>query len=226
MDVTVPLPHPCLDPALPPSAGGLLRRMARRRILDHGSAVAAMAGSVCRMLDVDPVRSDAIARAALFHDVGKLQIPEDVLDAPGPLTPAGWDVMRSHPERGARILAEIPALAELAPIALRHHERWDGLGYPGGLAGDAIPLGARIVFACDAFDAMTAPRCYRPTLWGAGGLGGVRRGAGSQFDAAVAAAVGAVVSAGPPPPARNPPPPCPPSAASHPPLGRRPRNRR
>ncbi|HEY3190709.1 MAG TPA: HD domain-containing phosphohydrolase [Solirubrobacteraceae bacterium] len=170
-------------------AADLLRRQHARGLADHAMAVGRLTIAACRTLDLDEARTAEFARAALFHDAGKLEIPPQILGRPAPLSSAAWAVVRTHPERGERLVAPVPELADVAPIVRHHHERWDGGGYPSGLAGDDIPLGARIVFACDAFDAMTSIRCYRPTLSAAAALEEVRAGGGTQFDPDVAAAV-------------------------------------
>jgi HD-GYP domain-containing protein (c-di-GMP phosphodiesterase class II) len=99
-----------------------------------------------------------------LHDVGKLTVPDVVLAKAGPLTDAEWEIMRNHPAAGRAILDGIPFLAGAREIVYAHHERWDGKGYPNGLAGDEIPLGAQIFPLCDAFDAMTSDRPYRKAL--------------------------------------------------------------
>ena len=99
---------------------------------------------------------DEVVRAAELHDVGKMAVPDEVLHKPGPLTDEEWDFIRQHTIIGERILSAAPALMPVAKLVRASHERWDGSGYPDGLAGEEIPLGARIVAVCDAFDAMTA----------------------------------------------------------------------
>jgi HD-GYP domain-containing protein (c-di-GMP phosphodiesterase class II) len=116
-----------------------------------------------------------------LHDVGKLSVPDVVLTKAGPLTEGEWELMRQHPESGRSILADIPFLAGAREIVHAHHERWDGTGYPRGLAGEEIPLGAQIFPLCDAFDAMTSDRPYRKALFTETALGEIRRGAGTQF---------------------------------------------
>ena len=107
-----------------------------------------------------PEGLDEVARAAELHDVGKIAVPDAILDKPGPLDPVEWSFMRRHPLIGERILLAAPALRPVARLVRSSHERWDGSGYPDGLTGDEIPLGARVVAVCDAFDAMTT----RPSL--------------------------------------------------------------
>ncbi len=117
-----------------------------------------------------------------LHDVGKIGVDDAVLRKPGPLTPREQDMMRSHTERGAAILQGIPGLAAVLPIIRSHHEHYDGSGYPDGLAGEDIPLLARVVAVADAFDAMTADRPYRRVLPLARAFAELRQRAGSQFD--------------------------------------------
>jgi len=123
--------------------------------------------------------------AALVHDLGKIQVDPAILTKPGPLTPAEWEQIRQHPIHGANILRPVPALAPVIPAVLHHHERWDGKGYPDGLAGEQIPLPARIIAVADAFDAMTSARPYRRPLTREQALEELRRGAGTQFDPAL-----------------------------------------
>jgi HD-GYP domain-containing protein (c-di-GMP phosphodiesterase class II) len=152
-------------------------------------AVARLTIAVCRMMDLETDMTAAFARAALFHDAGKLEIPLQILDRAAPLTEAQWALVRTHPSRGERLLNDVPELRDVALIVRHHHERWDGAGYPDGLVGEEIPLGARVVLACDAYDAMTSKRSYGPTLSTAAALEEMRAGAGTQFDPVVAAAV-------------------------------------
>jgi HD-GYP domain-containing protein (c-di-GMP phosphodiesterase class II) len=124
---------------------------------------------------------------AAFHDIGKIAMPEAILNKPGPLTEDEYRTMQRHPVAGEQIIAPVEFLAGVRPIVRHEHERWDGGGYPDGLAGEAIPLGARIVFVCDAFHAMTSDRSYRRAMPRAEAVGELRRGAGSQFDPRVVA---------------------------------------
>jgi HD-GYP domain-containing protein (c-di-GMP phosphodiesterase class II) len=115
---------------------------------------------------IEPVHADDIQfqYGFLLHDVGKLTVPDVILTKAGPLTEDEWEIMRGHPAAGRAILDGIPFLAGAREIVYAHHERWDGRGYPAGLAGDEIPLGAQIFPLCDAFDAMTSDRPYRKAL--------------------------------------------------------------
>lgn len=124
-----------------------------------------------------------ISFASMLHDIGKMVIPDHVLMDPGELDDTGWDVMRQHPELGARLLAgsSSPLLNMAERIALAHHERWDGGGYPHGLVGEAIPLEAQVTSVVDAFDAMTTHRRYRAPMPADEALAELRRHAGTQF---------------------------------------------
>jgi HD-GYP domain-containing protein (c-di-GMP phosphodiesterase class II) len=120
----------------------------------------------------------------LLHDIGKLSVPDAVLNKPGKLDAAEWELMRRHPEEGARILAAIPFLDRALDVVLHHHERWDGQGYPARLRGNAIPLWARMFALVDAVDAMTSDRPYRRARSLEEAVRELRKGAGSQFDPA------------------------------------------
>ena len=118
----------------------------------------------------------------MLHDIGKVRVPESILNKPGPLDEAEWEIMRTHPEIGERILRPISSLNAILPIVRHHHERWDGDGYPDRLAERAIPTGARIVAVCDAYRAMTENRPYRRSLSQERAWLELERGAGRQFD--------------------------------------------
>jgi hypothetical protein len=119
---------------------------------------------------------------ALLHDVGKIGLPDSVLTKPGSLTDEEFDAVRQHPVWGASILRHAGHLLDLLPVILHHHERYDGNGYPEGLAGERVPLLARIIAVADAYDAMTSDRSYRPRMSSEEGLRRIREGAGTQFD--------------------------------------------
>lgn len=123
---------------------------------------------------------------AILHDIGKVAIPNHVLDKPGPLTPEEWEIMRSHSEIGFRIASRTPELISIAEPILYHHERWDGLGYPLGLSEEAIPITSRILSVVDAYDAMTHDRIYHQGISTGDALAEIRRCAGTQFDPVVA----------------------------------------
>jgi putative nucleotidyltransferase with HDIG domain len=151
-----------------------------------GVAVAAELG-----LDLEAVRN--IELGAVLHDIGKVRVPESILNKPGPLDAEEWAVMKTHPEVGEHILRPIQSLQAILPIVRHHHERWDGAGYPDNLSGRAIPLGARIVAVCDAYRAMTEDRPYRARLSEEEARSQLEEGTGSQFDRdCVAALLGAL----------------------------------
>jgi len=144
-----------------------------------------MAGLVHRlaaMLDLDGAELRGAVFGALVHDIGNLGIPDAILSKPGPLTKAEWAAMRRHPEIGESICRSFPSSRRFAPIVRHHHERWDGFGYPDGLRGEAIPIGARIVGLVDAFDAMVHDRPFRAALSVEAALDEIRDEAGRQFD--------------------------------------------
>ncbi|HEV3012030.1 MAG TPA: HD domain-containing phosphohydrolase, partial [Actinomycetota bacterium] len=124
-------------------------------------------------------------QAAELHDVGKMGIPEELLHKPGPLDAEEWAFVRRHPLIGERIIGAAPALAPAAKLVRATHERFDGSGYPDGLTGEQIPLGARIIAVCDAFSAMTASRPYTAQRTVPEAIAELRRCAGTQFDPAV-----------------------------------------
>jgi HD-GYP domain-containing protein (c-di-GMP phosphodiesterase class II) len=176
-----------------PALLDLFSRLEERGLAAHGRAVADLAVRVAASLALPRLLVERIELAALLHDAGKVELPQEVLDRRGPLTMADWRVIRSHPARSARLVGAIPAVASLAPWIRAHHERWDGRGYPDRLAGERIPLAARIIHACDAFDAMTCSRCYRSALPGDAACAEIAAGSGSQFDPVVARALVAAV---------------------------------
>jgi putative nucleotidyltransferase with HDIG domain len=130
-----------------------------------------------------------VAQVAALHDVGKLATPDGILFKPSPLNVLEQAIMREHAAEGAFIVAELPALSHLAEAVRATHERWDGCGYPDGLSGAEIPLASRIVFVCDAYDAMVSPRPYRPALRPELAVAEIRRCAGTQFCPASATAL-------------------------------------
>jgi two-component system, cell cycle response regulator len=162
----------------------------------HASSVADLTSMVGRRLALDTERMDILTRAAELHDIGKVAIPEEILHKPGPLTDGEWAFVRQHTVIGERILAAAPALAPVGRIVRASHERWDGTGYPDRLAGDEIPLEARVVGVCDAFDAMVSDRPYRQGMSVESALAELQSCAGSQFDPAVVRAFVDAVKAG------------------------------
>ena len=137
---------------------------------------------------------DVVVLTAELHDIGKVAIPDLVLGKPGPLDEDEWRLMRTHTIVGERLLCSVPTLEPVSGIVRSTHERWDGLGYPDGLAGEDIPLAARVVAACDAFDAMLSDRPYCPSLPLDEAVRELRGNAGSQFDPVVVEALVKVVT--------------------------------
>ncbi len=128
-------------------------------------------------------RSSLIVKAGDLHDIGKLGIPDEIISKPGPLTDQEWEFMRQHTVMGEQIIAAAgPSLQRIGPLVRASHERWDGRGYPDGLAGEEIPLGARIITICDSFRAMLDDRAYKPAMSLNDALAELRRCAGAQFD--------------------------------------------
>jgi two-component system, cell cycle response regulator len=162
----------------------LLRTLSETRpdLHAHLRGTAELAAAVGRELGMRPEALDEVARAAELHDVGKMAIPDAILEKTGPLDEAEWSFMRRHTIIGERILLAAPALRSAARLVRASHERWDGRGYPDGLAGDDIPLGARVVAACDAYHAMTTERPHRPRRSSSEALAELYRCAGTQFD--------------------------------------------
>jgi putative nucleotidyltransferase with HDIG domain len=126
----------------------------------HSQRVQRIALALGEELGLDPARLDAVRFAGLFHDIGKIGVPDAILTKPARLSEEEFDVVKRHPEDGARIVGRLHRLHPSVPAILHHHERWDGAGYPHRLAGDQIPLEAAIVGLADAFDAMTTDRPY------------------------------------------------------------------
>jgi two-component system, cell cycle response regulator len=165
----------------------LLRSLSERQpdLHVHLRGTADLALAVGRELGMHGEELDDVARAAELHDVGKIAIPDAILEKSGPLDETEWGFMRRHTIIGERILQAAPALRSVARLVRSSHERWDGVGYPDGLVGHEIPLGARVVAVCDAFDAMTTNRPYRKRIGEPAALSELSRCAGTQFDPAV-----------------------------------------
>ena len=173
----------------------LLLRMYDRGLADHAIRVFALTAGVCRRMGLGKRPTQVIALAGLMHDVGKLAIPSTIVDHPGRLARRDWELMREHPVIGERTLARCPGLQGLALLVRHSHERVDGFGYPDGLQGEAIPLGSRIITACDAWDAMRSHRVYQAARSFDQTVEAMVAAAGSQFDIDVVAALIAHVSA-------------------------------
>jgi len=152
----------------------------------HSERVAELTMAIAAEMGLEPGTEEwrYVSWAALLHDVGKIAIRDDVLCKPGPLTPEEWESMRQHPLAGHGILSSVDFLSPASEIVLSHHERFDGTGYPRGLAGEEIPLGARIFSIADSFDAMTSDRPYRAAMPPEEALAEILRNSGTQFDPA------------------------------------------
>jgi diguanylate cyclase (GGDEF)-like protein len=151
----------------------------------HVSDVAGLATGVAKRLGLTPDAVEQVRQAAELHDIGKVAIPDAILDKPGPLDEAEWAFIRRHTIVGERIILAAPALCRVAALVRSSHERYDGNGYPDRLAGTDIPLGSRIVSICDAFDAMTSDRAYRAAMSPEAAIAELRNCAGTQFDPVV-----------------------------------------
>ncbi len=152
----------------------------------HSENVMNIAADVAEVMKIDEQQLGIIRDAALLHDIGKIGIPGYILNKPGPLTYEEFNgVMKTHSTLGANIVRDVPFLQELFPLILHHHEDYDGSGYPEGLEGDEIPIGARIIHVADAFEAMTSKRPYRNSLGNAEALRRLAEGRGTHFDPAV-----------------------------------------
>jgi two-component system cell cycle response regulator len=164
----------------------LLRALAERHpeLGTHAETVA-LAADTAEALGLPADEVEQVRHASELHDVGKVAIPDAILGKPGPLTAEEWEFVHRHPVIGERIILAAPALARVATLVRASHERWDGAGYPDGLANERIPVGARIVAVADAFAAMTAGRPYRARRTAAEALDELRRHAGTQFDPVV-----------------------------------------
>ncbi|MBA2313540.1 MAG: HD domain-containing protein [Actinobacteria bacterium] len=163
----------------------------------HARWITDMSLEVGKGLGLDARTLKRVELGALFHDIGKIGIPHNILLKPGPLSAEEWDVMRSHPELGEKILAPIERLADVRPIIRHCHERFDGKGYPDGRAGHDIPIEARIIFVCDAFHAMTTDRPYRERMPVDEACRQLHEGSGTQFDPRVVDEFVALIDAGP-----------------------------
>jgi putative nucleotidyltransferase with HDIG domain len=150
---------------------------------EHSRGVVALALDVGERIGLDATRRRNLEFAALLHDVGKVAIPKDIINKPGQLDPAEWQLMRTHVTEGERMLDQVGGfMSEVGKIVRSHHERWDGGGYPDGLAGEAIPIEARIVSCCDAWNAMTTTRSYREAMPDEVAARELQANAGTQFD--------------------------------------------
>ncbi len=154
----------------------------------HSSHVADWSFRIAHHMNLSPKEIDDIRNASTLHDIGKIGVRDAVLLKPGSLDESEWRILQQHPEMGSRIIAPVRHLARALPLILHHHERWDGQGYPSGLAGEDIPLGARIIAVADTYDAMTSHRPYRSAFDRERALAEIRRVSGTQLDPRVVAA--------------------------------------
>ena len=153
---------------------------------DHSREVVELALAVAEQMDLSPYQRRRVEFGALLHDVGKIAVPKEVIDKPGRLDEAEWELMRRHTIEGETMLRKVGGvLGEAGEVVRASHEHWDGSGYPDALAGEAIPVEARIVSCCDAYSAMTTDRSYRRARSSAAALAELRRCAATQFDPAV-----------------------------------------
>ena len=150
----------------------------------HIVRIGFLSGALARHLGQTPEQAQLLRQAAPMHDIGKIGVPDGVLKKPGGFTPAERQIMNQHPRIGAEILgrSRIPLFQLAAEVSLSHHERWDGAGYPAGLAGEQIPLSGRIVAVADFFDALTMDRCYRAAFADAQALTMLQAERGRAFD--------------------------------------------
>jgi putative nucleotidyltransferase with HDIG domain len=170
---------------------GLLSTMIRtldlrdRMTARHSAAVAHYAREIAAAMGLPGPEQDMVHTAGLLHDIGKFNLPDSILKADVPLTDEDWQLIRSHPEEGAHLVSNLEGYEAPAEIILAHHERWDGAGYPRGLTGPQIPLGARIISVADTYDVMTSRDSYRKPLSPEAAIAELRRVAGTQLDASV-----------------------------------------
>ena len=155
----------------------------------HSDRVARYAGQIARLLGLSYTTVDLVRRAAYVHDIGKILIPDSIVQKAGSLTADEREVIKLHPELGARMLARRPQTRDLASLVLHHHERWDGEGYPHKLKATEIPIESRIIFVADAFDAMTTERPYGRVLTPQEAGTELRRCSGHDFDPQVVRAM-------------------------------------
>lgn len=154
----------------------------------HSAQVAYYVKATARKIKLSEIEAQSLFWAALFHDIGKLGVPESVLSKPGPLTDEEWDLIKLHPTIGATIINSLDHISHITPAIYSHQEKFDGTGYPQGLRGEEIPIGARILAVADAYQAMTEDRYYRDAYSHAEARQELTRMGGKQFDAKVVSA--------------------------------------
>src|SRR6266851_6638558 len=184
-----PSPAPALSPA-DAAALAALRDMLRARDPGtgaHSERVRIYALALAEAHGVPKSQLPDVEHGVMLHDIGKIAVPDSILLKPGPLSPDEWKIMRTHPEVGRRLIEHMPFLRGAVPVVYHHHERWDGTGYPDGLRGEDIPLGARIFAVADAFDAMTYDRPYSRAIPVSSARAEIERCAGTHFDPSVVA---------------------------------------
>jgi putative nucleotidyltransferase with HDIG domain len=170
---------------------GLLHTMIRtldlrdRMTARHSAAVAHYAREIAGAIGMSAAEQEIVHTAALLHDIGKFNLPDSILKADVPLGDEEWQLIRTHPEEGARLVAHLEGYAEAAELVRAHHERFDGKGYPHGLVGTQIPLGSRIISVADTYDVLTARDSYRKPVTSAEAIAELQRVAGTQLDPAV-----------------------------------------
>jgi putative nucleotidyltransferase with HDIG domain len=162
----------------------------------HSAAVARYSREVARLLGMDEREQDLVHTAALLHDIGKFIFPDSILFADRKLTDEEWEIVKLHPEQGAKLVRRIEGYGPVADIIISHHERVDGKGYPHGVAGDEIPLGSRIISVADTYDVMTSRDSYRRPVSSEAAIVELRRVAGSQLDPTVVEAFVEMIEAG------------------------------
>ena len=180
------------------ASNALLRVLIERSptLAEHGDSVSALAAQMAQLLRLPDDEAHQLAQAAELHDIGKVAIPDAILNKRGALDDDEWAFIKQHTMIGERILAAAPALAHIGTIVRSSHERWDGHGYPEGLAGDETPLGARIISVCDAYVAMTSDRPYRAAMSPEVAVATLAENAGTQFDPGVVEALCGVLETG------------------------------
>jgi putative nucleotidyltransferase with HDIG domain len=148
----------------------------------HSNRVASVAETIAKSIGMSGKSLADVYAAAILHDIGKLGVPDVILTKPSKLTDAEWKIIHQHPAEGAKIISHVKELSTLIPLIRHHHEWYDGTGYPEGLKGDEIPLGARIISIADAYDTMTTKRLYRNVITHKEALRELKRCSGTQFD--------------------------------------------
>jgi HD-GYP domain-containing protein (c-di-GMP phosphodiesterase class II) len=159
-------------------------------ISSHSARVAELAARLTQQLDLGRRHVELMRMAGQLHDLGMIGVRDDILNKPGPLIEDEWEIMRRHPDIGADMIRWHPALAAATPLVRHHHERWDGSGYPAGLKGDVVPMGARIIAVAESFDFITNKRLYRANpLTAVDAIRDISEHSGSWYDPAVVEAL-------------------------------------